>query len=97
MKEGVTFLRWFFAALLTEDAHDQVPDLVRILWFIGGVLALIGIVVFFAMALAEMRHVHRDWSFLAAYAAAYAALFAGYGAFMRLCAGALAVKAESGA
>jgi hypothetical protein len=89
--------RAVFASLLTEDTADSVPDLARILWFIGGVLALVGILVFFLMALIEIVHAHRDWSFLAAYAGAYAALFAGYGAFMRLCADALAIKTRSGA
>jgi hypothetical protein len=93
----MNWLAWFFAALLTEDDHDKVPDLVRVLWFIGGVLALLGIIVFFALALIEIGRPHRDWTFLAAYAGAYATLFAGYGAFMRLCAGALAIKTRSGA
>lgn len=88
---------YIFAALLTEDAGNKVPDLVRVLWFIGGILALAGIIVFFRMALMEMIRPQRDWSFLAAYAGAYAALFAGYGAFMRLCADALAIKTKSGA
>ena len=90
-------LRYFFTALLTEDAGNKVPDLVRILWFVGGVLALLGIVVFFRLALIEIARPTHDWSFLAAYSAAYAALFAGYGAFMRLCADALAIKTKSGA
>lgn len=91
------WLAWFFAALMTEDEHNKVPDLVRVLWFIGGVLALFGILVFFSLALIEIGREKRDWNFLAAYAGAYAALFAGYGAFMRLCAGALATKTKSGA
>lgn len=91
------WLAYIFAALLTEDDGNKVPDLVRVLWFIGGVLALAGICVFFRLAIREMDHLQRDWSFLAAYAGAYATLFAGYGAFMRLCAGALAAKTKSGA
>jgi hypothetical protein len=93
----VKWLAWFFSALLTEDEHNKVPDLVRVLWFIGGVLALVGIIVFFRLALIEMGHTRRDWGFLATYAGAYAALFAGYGTFMALCANALAQKTKSGA
>lgn len=90
-------LTYIFAALLTEDGSHKIPDLVRILWFAGGILAVLGLLVFFELALAEAAREARDWSFLAAYAGAYAGLFAGYGAFMRLCADALAIKTRSGA
>lgn len=95
---------YFFAALLTEDEGNKVPDLSRVLWFAGGLLAVIGILVFFFLAVfLAIGDLHAPagavghFDLLKQYAEAYAMVFTGFGAAMGLCGAALALKTKSGA
>jgi hypothetical protein len=94
--------RQFFASLLTEDDHDSVPDLGRIGWFLLGALMVLGVALFFVIALlltvAIVQGVDgASFGPLRDYAVAFGILFTGAGAAMGLCAGALAIKTRSGA
>lgn len=94
-------LRKIFASLMTEDKEDEVPDWSRIMWFCVGVLLLLGIAMFFVLAVvvavAVLRGLPDRLSLLRVYAESFCILFAGAGASMGLCAAALAIKTKSGA
>lgn len=95
-----TGLAYVLKSLMTSDDENKVPDIASIGWLIAGVLALLGIVVFFAVALIlsfKEGANSSDWSLLKQFAEGYAIIFAGFGSFMLTCGGALALKTKSGA
>lgn len=94
---------WYvLKSLNTEDDANSVPSLPAIFWFVAGILALLGIVVFFVLAIilataSILGRANVDLTVLRQFAEGYAIIFTGYGAFMGGCGAALALKTKSGA